>query len=677
MRSLPMTTRPWWGSPLGLLLLAACSLGGAGCPARAREGTRDTGLLGLSLTKLAPQTLLRGSHVSLTGRSFVDSELGTAELVLSGTLDDVPFDMRRPAAYVNSSELGLEIDDDFLAELGGAPTTQRAFQGTATIEYLSTVDGQRHRSAALPIALAFQKSLDPDVFAVGDGVIYVNQPILVDGNRLLLGTGEGKTEAVLAGCFTPAASSTCGSSTTKRLPVTPLDPTDRTRGSFVYSSTVSGIGPGSFAGKLHLENTHKDGTIEKSPDLNVTFDVQPPTLDSASTTAASLGQYVVLQGGGFVGGNTDESTTLELVGTFTPDTGDPLPLDLVLVPEFRSGLELRYVLDDRDALGELIDLRKTTGTIAGTVQVVVEQGGTTVRSAKVPVQLSILSIKQVVYIRFLDEYVSALRRFGLRAADPLIQNRVLTVAARDYEGVNIEFRTEVPDDFAVYSQVDISGLDPSGGHSFGFDNTPGKDTDNQRLYDRIGGVNAVTQQNDGVAGYGGVFLDSFFLFSTRPPDPLYDNIRKSDLWQQMRVELFDELFDPFRADRGGAELTAVEIEALQPPTLTSGESCPAAKGDRRMAAACAIFAFGNLIGTTMTHEIGHSLGLADPYGSSFHDPGDQPNRLMDSGGSRSFNERVELNGEGPSVFCDDEYDYLRKTLPSLVAPPDVTRPNCF
>ncbi len=224
---------------------------------------------------------------------------------------------------------------------------------------------------------------------------------------------------------------------------------------------------------------------------------------------------------------------------------------------------------------------------------------------------------------------------------------------------------------------DISGVDPSGGHSFGFDNTPGKDTDNQRLYDRIGGVNAVTQQNDGVAGYGGVFLDSFFLFSTRPPDGLYESIKKSDLWQMMRIELFDNLFDEFRADRGGAELTASELEELAPPMLTDGLGCPADKGDRRMAAACAIFTLGNLIGSTMTHEIGHSLGLADPYGPAFHDPGDQPNRLMDSGGSRSFNERVELFGEGPSRFCDEAFDYLRRTLPSLEAPSTIERPNCF
>ena len=49
---------------------------------------------------------------------------------------------------------------------------------------------------------------------------------------------------------------------------------------------------------------------------------------------------------------------------------------------------------------------------------------------------------------------------------------------------------------------------------------------------------------------------------------------------------------------------------------------------------------------------------------------------MDAGGARSFNERAEIYGEGPAVFCDTEYEYLRQILPSTDAPPDVTRPPC-
>ncbi len=111
------------------------------------------------------------------------------------------------------------------------------------------------------------------------------------------------------------------------------------------------------------------------------------------------------------------------------------------------------------------------------------------------------------------------------------------------------------------------------------------------------------------------------------------------------------------------------------PVLSDGGSCPGST--RQDQIACAVFVMGNLIGGTLAHEIGHSLGLANPYSDGFHDAGDAPNRLMDSGGDRPFLERAELGGQGPGVFCDDEYDYLRQVMPSSAPPPPVTRPGCY
>ena len=98
-----------------------------------------------------------------------------------------------------------------------------------------------------------------------------------------------------------------------------------------------------------------------------------------------------------------------------------------------------------------------------------------------------------------------------------------------------------------------------------------------------------------------------------------------------------------------------------------------------MQVACAILTLGNVVGSTTSHEFGHSLGLAYPLGDldDFHDHGDQPNRLMDAGEYRPFTERAELNGDGPAVFCDDEYSYLKKILPlDPSRDPKVTRPTC-
>ena len=110
------------------------------------------------------------------------------------------------------------------------------------------------------------------------------------------------------------------------------------------------------------------------------------------------------------------------------------------------------------------------------------------------------------------------------------------------------------------------------------------------------------------------------------------------------------------------------------PSVASAAECPSA--DRREALGCAIWVLGNLIGTTLSHEIGHSLGLANPDGGGFHYPTDAPNRLMDLGSYRPFAERAELRGAGPARFCVEAYEYLRAILPTD-APAEVAgRPTC-
>ena len=124
---------------------------------------------------------------------------------------------------------------------------------------------------------------------------------------------------------------------------------------------------------------------------------------------------------------------------------------------------------------------------------------------------------------------------------------------------------------------------------------------------------------------------------------------------------FDAIFDAVRPDTG-TPVSAAEVRAGI-PALGDDRRLPRCARSRRRRIGCAVFVLGNLIGTTLTHEAGHSLGLADPTGEAFHDPGDGVNRLMDAGGDRPFEERAELLGQGPAVFCGDEYIYLRTVLP--------------
>ena len=235
---------------------------------------------------------------------------------------------------------------------------------------------------------------------------------------------------------------------------------------------------------------------------------------------------------------------------------------------------------------------------------------------------------------------------------------------RSYKGINIEFRTEPVTDFALFENVDLVGVDPNDMGLFGYDNSPGKDNGNQRLYDQLGGVNALTQQ-DGYPGYGGVFVRSLMGFSKHPGQFAQPRRRAP-------TPTFDKIFDPFRADCGGKPITLGGPRRRR-RRARRRHGLPGAAIARREIA-CAIFVMGNLIGGTLAHEIGHSLGLANPYADGFHDAGDEPNRLMDAGGDRPFLERAELLGQGPGVFCDDEYSYLRQIMPTNAPPNNVRGP---
>ena len=83
----------------------------------------------------------------------------------------------------------------------------------------------------------------------------------------------------------------------------------------------------------------------------------------------------------------------------------------------------------------------------------------------------------------------------------------------------------------------------------------------------------------------------------------------------------------------------------------------------------AILLMGNLTGHTAGHELGHAFGLAhfpetvENFAQRFHNDPPGPGLIMDAGSDRPFNERAELNGEGPAKFSDENLDYLKRILP--------------
>ncbi|MBA3499493.1 MAG: hypothetical protein M4D80_09450 [Myxococcota bacterium] len=630
----------------------------AGC---ASSSAPDVGLEGLSLMSVAPDTIIPGTKVVIKGASFVDSQWGTATLHLTGTAGGQQIDARWPAAFVDFSTMTVSIDAARLDEMGGDVD----FRGQARIDVIAASDGDTYSTEAISLDLSFREKLMPaPVSLTGEGVIFVNDQIVVEGDGFLLGGDEGTSVARVTGCFVATGQSLCKPIPQADVPLIPVDPLSRKKMEFPFGPKLAGIKPGEFRGKVTVVNKQTKQNEIAAAGISVNYDIVTAQIFEVNPPAASLGQYVFLKGGGFIGGEPGALTEIELSGTFNKTGMNPAPISMTLIPEFVEGRLARYVVNTDDELGQSLDLREDTGDFTGTATPIVSFGVDRVRGASKSVSFSIAPVKQVVFLQFQPTYVEGLRDFGLRAVDKKIRERVIEVCKAAFKGVNIDFRTEAPIDFALYESVELVGVDPNGSGLFGYDNSPGKDNGNLRLYDRLGGVNALTQQ-DGYPGFGGVFVRSLMGFSKHPSNGV-KSVPGAD-------PLFDKMFDPFRPDQGDEPIRAADLSGALPQV--NGGSCPAS--DRKSQVACAVYVMGNLIGGTLAHEIGHSLGLANPFMEGFHNAGDAPNRIMDAGGDRPFVERAELQGQGPGVFCDDEYAYLRMILPSKEAPPSVERPGCF
>jgi hypothetical protein len=627
----------------------------AGC---ATTVAPDPGLEGLALTTVGPTTVIPGTRMVVKGASFVDEEWGAAVLHLVG--DGV--DVRWPAKFVDFNTLSVSVGFDRIVQVGG----ERDFHGTVRVEVIATSDGETYTSNEKTVDLVFRGNLAPTATALATtGVIFVNDRIEVDGDGFLLGGDEGVSVAKVTGCFQLDTGGGCAPIAPIEIEAQPVDPLLRDKVAFPFSPKVAGIRPGTFTGEVTIINRQIDRAEAEASPLAANYDLVTAQIFTVDPPAASLGQYVFVRGGGFVGGDAGQLTELELKGSFNRTGGSPVPVTMTLIPEFVEGRLVRYVINTDDVLGQALDLRRDTGRFTGTITPIVSFGADTVRGVSTSAAFDLAPVKQVVQLQFQPSYIEGLRDYGLRAVHKQIVDRIVEVCKRTYEGVNIEFRTEPVTDFALYENVELVGVDPNDQGLFGYDNSPGKDNGNVRLYDRLGGVNALTQQ-DGFPGYGGVFVRSLMGFS-KHPGKFAKSVPGAD-------DTFDAIFDTFRGDQGGEPVTSADL-AGGLVLLTDGSSCPG--GDRTHKVACAVYVLGNLVGGTLAHEIGHSLGLANPFQDGFHDTGDAPNRLMDAGGDRSFNERAELKGEGPAVFCDDEYAYLRQIMPTANAPPSVERPPCF
>jgi hypothetical protein len=502
--------------------------------------------------------------------------------------------------------------------------------------------------AGLPLEtqMTFARALPVTLTRVTTGDVTRNELAILEGSGFLY-PGEGTLVARVVGSFYPDGGG-AAVDVHATVPVAALEP-GRRRAAMLLGTELGGIEPGRLEGMVALESTLRSGSSSSSEVLPLRLRFGPPLVAGLHPTTASLEQLVTVRGAGFLGGaeRPREATFLRLRGTFTPSGGTPRPFGPVeLVPRFVSGSELRFALDAIPSGGTLVSelFGTPAGSFRGELVAVTVLGTSEVATEPTPVELELAPLVQVVWLRFLPQFYQALQRFGLAAAGyGLIEERIAARVRELYAGYRVDVRLERPDDFDVdgYATVEIGGPDPGGTGLFGFDNTPGKDVGNLRLFDAIGGANAETQA-DGYPGYGGVFVESMLYWSAHPelPGPRPPGAPDPD-------PLFDAIFDPVRR----APATADE--------LRGGGS-----GGRRTVVERALRAFAYVVAETTAHELGHSLGLALPYGppTAFHDAEDLPGCLMDAGGARPFGERAGEPGFSATRFCHDAPRYLDEIL---------------
>lgn len=496
-------------------------------------------------------------------------------------------------------------------------------------------------SFTLEVATLLTPRLDTGLF----GDVHRNELAVLGGAGFVEGD-EGDLVAHFVGDFTPDGGGRAP--VDARIDVALAERFSRSRGTVALTTDLGGPEPGHFVGSVALVTTPAVGPdlLSERQDVDLVF--LPPEVFGLDPTRAALEQVVDVRGAGFLGGpdRPDEVTLLRLDGVVEGDGVPATSFDAVeIVPEFAAGDSLLWVMtsraDDANLVSELFGVGR--GSFTGTLTPIAIDGTVEVEGPAANLTLALSGVTQVVHLRFLPSFFESLPRFGLAAAAGELEARVARRIREIYSDWSVEVRTEVPTDFSAngYAVVEIGGPDPNGIGLFGYDNSPGKDIGNLRLFDAIGGANAETQA-DGFPGFGGVFVESFLYWSSHPDLP-----GEAPAAIPPEEPLFDEIFEAVRTvpaslaevQRDGA---VARVEVVQR----------------------ALDALANVIGETAAHEIGHSLGLADPFGpaTSFHNRFDDPGCLMDSGGARPFGERAGEPGFGATRFCGDGPDYLDAIL---------------
>ncbi len=585
-----------------------------------------------------------GPRLELTGR-FMAPDLegdGQVHTVLFGSVSE------------DGTRAVFPLSGDELAAWGLVKEPGR-FLGTGTLTvYPSEDEGGAGVGFALDVDLAVASWPEPVLYQISIAIPATKTLQVFPEDRLaaladgLLLPEEGENLLVLQGQARRGVSSH-GEDVHYELPVEA--PMARSEGKVVFSAASFGIQPGTFDGLGWIRCVLTDGATFESEPIPVSIEMEPPVLSGLDPTAASRGQWVTLVGRGFLPPTDRGATVFRIDGVLHPDDGSPdIELtDFEVSPEdYRDNSTMRMAfrthIEHGDGQRFLSGLTAQPGRFEGSITPIVTWDGHEVVGIPYREGFRIAPTRQVVYLKFLPGFTVSLKQtWGLKNVERELRNHILATVRRDYTGINVQFTERRPEDFLEYTVMEIGGIDPNGRGLFGLDNTTGeegdspKDVGNLRLQEVVGGHNARAEEQ-GYLSYGGVFLESFRHFTTWVDDP-----------SDMASSRFDDIFGPVAPFLCG--------DPVEPDEYPGGP--------RDDIIAEAIRVLGNLVASTITHELGHSLGLSLPYGDpfEFHNLYDTPNAIMDSGQYRPFEERAEIDGFGPAVFTPENREYLERILP--------------
>lgn len=568
------------------------------------------------------------------------SQTYSAELERDGDVGDLRVEL--PVA----SKLWVDMLGD-----GSASGELATFEGALEIE-LSDALGVYARASISGVKLSFVRVLEPTAQLIEVGAVYPGERIEIEGAGFLR-PSEGESVAFVDVGRVEYPDGTGRDISGESIKLGWAG--SRERVDFSVDPAVFGVQVASFSATVHLVNRLQDGTEWAGEDVfDISGSLQQPYLATLSPPAGSRGQKITVTGRGMVGTNADfgYGMLLRFEGELTPDdpalgsveVGRESPLvrapDRVL-DEQTTEQNVWYTIEEGRTLS---GLGAVPGVFVGSITPEFfdpwgEQDGIGWQG-----EFRVLATKQVVYLKYLPSFSTGLETYGLRNVEMEIRRRIMEVVRRDYDGINIEFREKKPTDFLDYAVLELGGPDPSGHNAFGYDNTfngVAKDTGNLFLNDYLGGLNAQSGQQFNNP-YGGIFLESFAFFSLElNPDNLHASAE------------FDRIMRPFMPALGG--------------TAVRGTEWP--DGSRYDEIAAAIKMVGNVLGNTVSHELGHSMGVTfvpedevEPT-NIFHNT-EYGSYIMDPGAQRPFEERAELDGHQPAVFNALNYNYLRKYLPA-------------